>query len=180
MSSAIRAISPPPWPATRPASPSPSASRKADPDNAGWQRDLSVSHNKIGDVERAQGDLAAALASYKAALAIAERLAKADPNNAGWQRDLALSYGNVAMIEARQGRAEAARAGFSKGAGHPRATAADFAGQCDAAEGSGVARGGDRGAAGGAVSHARCDTFSVAPEAPRARPGPNSSQRFVP
>jgi hypothetical protein len=24
---------------------------EADPDNAGWQRDLSVSHNKIGDVQ---------------------------------------------------------------------------------------------------------------------------------
>jgi hypothetical protein len=35
------------------------------PGNAGWQRDLSVSHNKIGDVQRAQGDLTAALASYR-------------------------------------------------------------------------------------------------------------------
>ena len=66
---------------------------KADPGNAGWQRDLSVSHEKIGDVQRAQGDLAAALTSYRASLAIMERLAKADPGNAGWQRDLALSYG---------------------------------------------------------------------------------------
>ncbi len=33
----------------------------ADPGNAGWQRDLSVSHNKIGDVLSAQGDLNAAL-----------------------------------------------------------------------------------------------------------------------
>ena len=31
---------------------------KADPGNAGWQRDLSVSHDKIGDVLRAQGNLA--------------------------------------------------------------------------------------------------------------------------
>ena len=34
---------------------------KADPGNAGWQHDLSVSHNNVGDVQRAQGDLAAAL-----------------------------------------------------------------------------------------------------------------------
>jgi hypothetical protein len=27
--------------------------------NAGWQRDLSVSFNKVGDVQVAQGDLAA-------------------------------------------------------------------------------------------------------------------------
>ena len=33
---------------------------KADQGNAGWQRDLSLSHIKIGDVQQAQGDLAAA------------------------------------------------------------------------------------------------------------------------
>jgi hypothetical protein len=37
---------------------------KADPGNAGWQRHLSVSHDKIGDVQQAQDDLAAALTSY--------------------------------------------------------------------------------------------------------------------
>ena len=39
---------------------------QADPGNAGWQRDLSVSHDKIGDVQQAQGDLSAALTSYQA------------------------------------------------------------------------------------------------------------------
>jgi hypothetical protein len=75
---------------------------KADPGNAEWQRDLSVSHDNIGDVQQAQGDLAAALSSYQASHAIRERLAKADPGNAGWQRDLALTYGRVASIEIRQ------------------------------------------------------------------------------
>ena len=37
----------------------------ADPTNAGWQRDLSVSHNKVGDVLLAQGDLAGALKAYR-------------------------------------------------------------------------------------------------------------------
>ena len=36
---------------------------KADPGNAGWQRDLSVSYNKIGDVLVAQGNLPEALKS---------------------------------------------------------------------------------------------------------------------
>ena len=40
---------------------------KADPENAGWQRDLSVSHIKIGDVLVDQGNVADALAAYKAA-----------------------------------------------------------------------------------------------------------------
>jgi hypothetical protein len=54
-------------------------------------------------VQVEQGDLAAALTSYRADLAIAERLAEADPGNAGWQRDLALSHGRVAFIAMRQG-----------------------------------------------------------------------------
>ena len=45
---------------------------KADPGNAGWQRDLSVSDNKVGNVQLAQGDLSAALTSYQTARAIAE------------------------------------------------------------------------------------------------------------
>ena len=68
---------------------------EADPANAGWQRDLSVSQDKIGDVQSAQGDLAAALRSYQADLCIADRLAALDPSNQGWQRDLAISHFNV-------------------------------------------------------------------------------------
>ena len=48
----------------------------ADPGNAGWQRDLSVSRNKLGDVRRAQGDLAGALAAYEASR----------PSASGWPR----------------------------------------------------------------------------------------------
>ena len=36
---------------------------RADPGNAAWQRDLSVFHNKIGDVLVAQGYLVDALAA---------------------------------------------------------------------------------------------------------------------
>jgi tetratricopeptide (TPR) repeat protein len=88
---------------------------KADPGNAGWQRDLSVSHDRIGDVQHAQGDLAAALTSYQASLAIRDRLSKADPGNAGWQRDLALSYGRVAMVNTQQGARENALGAFRQG-----------------------------------------------------------------
>jgi tetratricopeptide (TPR) repeat protein len=57
----------------------------ADPSNAGWQSDLSVSHDRIGDVLFEQADIARALDSYQTSLAIRERLAAADPGNAGWQ-----------------------------------------------------------------------------------------------
>jgi hypothetical protein len=65
---------------------------RADPANAGWQRDLSVSHNNIGDILRAQGDLAEALKAFGAGMEIAEHLARADPGNAGWQRGLVVSH----------------------------------------------------------------------------------------
>ncbi len=54
----------------------------ADPANTGWQRDLSVSHNNIGNIASAAGDLTAARASYQAALDIAMRLTGDDPANA--------------------------------------------------------------------------------------------------
>jgi len=76
---------------------------RADPGNAGWQRDLSVSHNKIGDVLVEQGNLPGALESYRASLAIAERLARADPGNAGWQRDLSVSHNKIGDVLVEQG-----------------------------------------------------------------------------
>jgi tetratricopeptide (TPR) repeat protein len=60
----------------------------SDPGNTGWQRDLSVSYDRVGDVQVAQGDLAGALKSYRDSLAIAERLATSDPGNVQWRNDL--------------------------------------------------------------------------------------------
>jgi tetratricopeptide (TPR) repeat protein len=85
---------------------------KADPGNAGWQRDLSVSHNKIGNVLRAQGNLPAALDAFKASLAIRDRLAKADPGNAGRQRDLSVSHDRIGDVLRAQGNLPAALDAF--------------------------------------------------------------------
>jgi eukaryotic-like serine/threonine-protein kinase len=71
---------------------------QSDPSNAGWQRDLSVSYEKVGDVQLAQGELAGALQSYRGSLMIRERLARFDPGNAAWQRDLAVSYSKLATV----------------------------------------------------------------------------------
>jgi len=81
---------------------------KSDPGNADWQRDLSVSYEKVGDVQVAQGSLPAALTSYQASLAIAERLVKSDPGNADWQRDLSVSYEKVGDVQVAQGSLPAA------------------------------------------------------------------------
>ena len=78
---------------------------KSDPGNAGWQRDLSASYEKVGDVQMAQGDLAGSLKSYNDSLAIRDRLAKSDPTNAGWQRDLSVSknerLGDIFLFQQR-------------------------------------------------------------------------------
>ncbi len=81
---------------------------KADPNNAGWQRDLSVSYEKVGDVLVAQGNLTGALESYRGSLGIAGRLAKADPNNAGWQYDLGISNERIGGVLMAQGDLAAA------------------------------------------------------------------------
>ena len=81
----------------------------ADPANTGWQRDLSVSHDKLGDVAAAAGDLAAARDPYQAALDIADRLAAADPANTGWQRDLSVSHNKLGDVAAAAGDLAAAR-----------------------------------------------------------------------
>jgi tetratricopeptide (TPR) repeat protein len=94
-----------------------------------WQRDLSVCHNRLGDVLRARGDASGATASYRAALAIAERFAveaeaayrvglaiverliERSPLNMEWLSSLALSYERLgSVLEARGDRARAAAA----------------------------------------------------------------------
>jgi hypothetical protein len=60
----------------------------ADPANTEWQRDLSVSHDRLGDVATAAGDLAAARTAYQASLDIFSRLVDLDPSNAQWRNDL--------------------------------------------------------------------------------------------
>ncbi len=81
----------------------------ADPANTGWQRDLSVSHEKLGDVAAAAGDLTAARTAYQASLDIAERLAAANPANTGWQRDLSVSHNKLGDVAAAAGDLTAAR-----------------------------------------------------------------------
>jgi tetratricopeptide (TPR) repeat protein len=88
----------------------------ADPSNAGWQSDLSVSHDRIGDVLFEQADIARALDSYQTSLAIRERLAAADPGNAGWQHDVTLSHVRV-VVTAQNGNRAGALAAWRRGSG---------------------------------------------------------------
>ena len=66
--------------------------------DAGWQRDLSVSHNKVGDVLQAHGDLAGPLAAYQESLAVRQRWRRPIRSIAGWQRDLSVSQNKVGDV----------------------------------------------------------------------------------
>ena len=70
-----------------------------DPANTQWQRDLSVSQDKIGNVLAAKGDGPAALDAFRKGMAIAEALAARDPANAQWAVDLAVSYAKLGTRE---------------------------------------------------------------------------------
>ena len=71
---------------------------KSDPSNAGWQHDVAVAHDLVGDALAAQGNLADALQSYRDELAIYDRLTKSDTDNAGWQRDLSVATGKIGIM----------------------------------------------------------------------------------
>jgi hypothetical protein len=58
------------------------------PQNINWQRGLSRAYERVGSALQAKGDRVAALASYRAALATAERLAAVDVTNQKWQMDM--------------------------------------------------------------------------------------------
>ena len=62
------------------------------------RRMRAVAHNKIGDVLVAQGDLPAALSSFRDGLKIRQTLAAKDAGNSGWQRDLFVSFIRIAEV----------------------------------------------------------------------------------
>jgi hypothetical protein len=68
---------------------------KSNASNTGWQRDLSVAFERLGNVQRAQGDLAGALKFYSESLNIRDQLVKSNASNTGWQRDLSVAWQNT-------------------------------------------------------------------------------------
>jgi tetratricopeptide (TPR) repeat protein len=87
---------------------------KAEPDRADYQRDLSVSYNKMGDLYGALGQGEQARDAYAKALAIRERLAKAEPDRADYQRDLSVSYNRMGDLYRALGQGEQARDAYAK------------------------------------------------------------------
>ena len=67
-----------------------------------WQRNLSISHNNVGDALSAQGDLPRALDAVRAATDIRARLA--DTGNPQWQRDVIVSFMKLAEADPAHAR----------------------------------------------------------------------------
>ncbi len=82
----------------------------AEPDRADYQRDLSVSYNKMGDLYRALGQGADAAAMYQASLDIRRRLTEAEPDRADYQRDLSVSYERMGDLYGALGQGQDAAA----------------------------------------------------------------------
>jgi tetratricopeptide (TPR) repeat protein len=88
---------------------------EASPESAQAQRDLALSHRKLGDLSLELGDSQAALDSYSKALELSQRLADADPASAPAQRDLALSHRRIGDVSLRRGERQAALESYKKG-----------------------------------------------------------------
>ncbi len=82
--------------------------------NTDWQRELAVSHSRIGDLLAARGDTDEALAAYGKDLEISEWLAGLDPANNGWQRSLAVSHAKRGDLLAARGYTDEALAAYGK------------------------------------------------------------------
>jgi hypothetical protein len=73
---------------------------KSDPDNSSWQRDLSISHEKIGNSLVVSGQLEEAVAENRRSLKISEKIASMDPSNAESQVDLVEGLFRLVLTEA--------------------------------------------------------------------------------
>lgn len=83
-----------------------------DPGNTEWQRDLSVSLEKVAGVLAIQGDRKGALKLYLDSFVIVDRLAKLDPANLDWQRDLSITLSEIGMLKVKQRDIKGARQAF--------------------------------------------------------------------
>ena len=79
----------------------------SDPDNAAWQRDLSISLEKLAKVSVEQDDLPAAQGFLQQALAISENLADADTTSATMKRTVWVHHAQLAGVLEKRGDATA-------------------------------------------------------------------------
>ena len=71
---------------------------KADPGNAGWQRDVALSHGRVASVLGQQGERDRALGAFRQGRDIIARLKDASPANATLPKDLARFDAQIADL----------------------------------------------------------------------------------
>jgi tetratricopeptide (TPR) repeat protein len=76
---------------------------ESDPTNTTWQRDLSMSFERLGDIAVDKGNLPEAQRLFTEALHIRQRLAESDPDNSAWWRDLSVSLIDLGDLATAQG-----------------------------------------------------------------------------
>ncbi len=72
---------------------------KADPGNAGWQRDLALSHGRVAMVLARQGSRSEAALAFEQGRAIIVRLRQQSPDNAALPKDLAWFEAQIAALK---------------------------------------------------------------------------------
>jgi len=85
-----------------------------DPANIERQRDLSISYERIGDVQDAQENRQAALSAYEDSLKLRQELAARDPANLEWQHDLSVSYNKIGDVQYTQRALAAALSAYQQ------------------------------------------------------------------
>jgi tetratricopeptide (TPR) repeat protein len=84
------------------------------PNRDDYQRDLSVSYDRMGNLLRALGQDEQAKTFYEKSLRIRERLAADEPNRADYQRDLSVSYNKLGDLLRALGQGEQAKTFYEK------------------------------------------------------------------
>jgi eukaryotic-like serine/threonine-protein kinase len=86
-----------------------------DRDNPVWQRDVSVTLNRLGSIALSSGELAEALKADEEALGIMRRLNERDPTNPMWQQELAISLSGIGNVKSLTGDVRSALAAYDEG-----------------------------------------------------------------
>jgi tetratricopeptide (TPR) repeat protein len=97
-----------------------------EPNNVDWLVALGSAYQANGDFLRSKGDLAAALAEYRAQHEILKRLAKANPDNAFFDRNLPASYQDIGDVLFAQGNLAEALESFRESLSRSEYLAAVF------------------------------------------------------
>jgi tetratricopeptide (TPR) repeat protein len=83
--------------------------------NPEWQRDVSVTLNRLGSIALNSSESSDALKSYEEALGIMLHLNQQDPADLRWQRELAISLSGIGDVKSQMGDAQSALAAYDEG-----------------------------------------------------------------